>query len=360
MRPIDALAKEHSLAILVTKAAEQEVRFMHDTGEIRQHEVEELLDFFQFFTEACHDPKEENLLFARLRQRGLPADTGVLAELYRDHREFHARIRAMEHWLREEKKTSDGDVAEFATQLGGFLKLMRSHVSREEEILFPISEELLTDQDVEELAQGFDAIECEEIAVGVRQRYQELAHMLAGRPTESLEKEHKICYLVVAAAQREVARVRTGGEFHPELMTELVDFLHFFADVCHDPKEEHLLYARLAEYGMSTTTGILAEMEADHEEFKDRLQAISDHLAPARGGDARAIARVLDEIEAYLRLMEDHMRKEDEVLFPMVEHVLTHRDLEELARQFESIESQEIVEGVHDKYFELAHDLASH
>jgi hemerythrin-like domain-containing protein len=52
------------------------------------------------------------------------------------------------------------------------------------------------------------------------------------------------------------------------------------------------------------------------------------------------------------------MKEEDELLFPMVNHVLTQRDLEELARAFESVESQEIAEGVHDKYVNLAHRLS--
>ena len=208
MRPTDTLAKEHAIVILVTKAAEQEVRYMRDTGEFRPVVVDELVDFFEYFTEGCHDPKEERLLFARLRERGLPADTGILAEFYREHQEFHARLRDIEHWVRAWRKTDVGDVSELAAHLDGYLKLMRSHVAREEELLFPMADELLTAEDQEELALGFDSIECEEVQIGVRERYSDLAHLLAGRPTETLQKEHKICYLVVAAARRRSVAVR--------------------------------------------------------------------------------------------------------------------------------------------------------
>jgi hemerythrin-like domain-containing protein len=357
VRPTDTLAKEHALVILVTKAAEQEVRYMHDTGEYRPDVVDELVDFFQYFTEACHDPKEENLLFARLRARGLPADSGLLAEFYREHAEFHSRLRDIEHWLRTMKTTGEGEVPALAAHLDGYLKLMRSHVAREEELLFPLAEELLTDEDQEELARGFDSIECDEVAVGVRQRYSELAALLAGRPTETLQKAHKICYLVIAAAQRRSVAVRGGDEFHPENVVMLVDFLDYF-DHCHDHKEDNLLFAKLAERGMSTSTGILAELMQEHDELITRLEAIGEGLPRARGGDRHAITQLLDKIDAYLQLLDDHMHREDEVLFPMVEHVLTHHDLEELAREYESVESQEIIEGVHEKYFDLAHQLA--
>jgi hemerythrin-like domain-containing protein len=357
MRPTDTLAREHALAILMTKAAEQEVRYIRDTGEFRIDVIDELVDFFQYFTEACHDPKEENLLFARLRQRGLPGDTGLLAEFYREHQEFHQRLRKIEHWLRTYKKNGDGDIGELAGHLDGYLKLMRAHVAHEEELLFPIAGELLTDDDERELELGFDSIECEEVAIGVRQRYSELAQLLAGRPTETLQKEHKICYLVVAAARRRSNAVRGGDEFHPDNVALLVDFLRYF-DECHDHKEDYLLFAKLAERGMSTSTGVLAEMTHEHEELRDRLETIGEHLPRARSGDRRLVVQLLDEIDAYLKLLEDHMQEEDDVLFPMVEHVLTHHDLELLAREYESVESQEIIEGVHEKYFELAHQLA--
>jgi hemerythrin-like domain-containing protein len=357
VRPTDTLAKEHALVILATKAAEQEVRYMRDTSEYRPEVIDELVDFFQYFTEGCHDPKEENLLFARMRARGLPGDTGILAEFYREHQEFHTRLRDIEHWLRTMKKTGTGEVPELAVRLDGYLKLMRAHVAREEELLFPMADELLTAEDQEELARGFDSIESEEMAVGVRQRYSELAQLLAGRPTETLQKEHKICYLVVAAARRRSTAVRGGDEFVPDNVAQLVDFLAYF-DACHDHKEDNLLFAKLAERGMNTSTGILAEMMQEHDELRTRLEAIGDDLPRTRSGDRRAITQLLDKIDAYLQLLEDHMRREDEVLFPMVEHVLTHHDLEGLARKYESVESQEIIEGVHEKYFDLAHQLA--
>ena len=345
------------MVILVTKAAEQEVRYMRDTGEYRPEVVDELVDFFEYFTEGCHDPKEENLLFARMRLRGLPADTGILAEFYREHQEFHTLLRDVEHWLRAQRKTGSGDVAALAALLDVYLKLMRSHVAREEELLFPMAEELLTEEDLQELTYGFDSIECEEVAVGIRQRYLELAQLLAGRPTETLQKEHKICYLVIAAARRRSVAVRGGDEFHPDNVAMLVDFLDYF-DQCHDHKEDNLLFAKLAQRGMSTSTGILADLMQEHDELISRLEAIGDDLPRARTGDRKAITQLLDKIDAYLRLLDDHMHREDEVLFPMVQHVLTHHDLEELARAYESVESQEIVEGVHEKYFDLAHQLA--
>ena len=38
---------------------------------IRKEDVDRLLDFFRYFTNSCHEPKEEDLLFTALHRRGL-------------------------------------------------------------------------------------------------------------------------------------------------------------------------------------------------------------------------------------------------------------------------------------------------
>lgn len=358
MRPTETLTREHVLLILMTKTAEQEVRYMRDTGEYRKDEVGQLVDFFEFFTEACHDPKEENFLFAHLRNRGLSADTGILAQFYRDHEEFTTRLRAIEHWLLADKKDGPKDVAELAGQLNDYLNLMRSHVAREEDHLFTLANGLLTDEDQKEIERGFDAVESEEVAEGVQEKYSELAHLLVGRPTETLLKEHKICSLVLDAAQREVDAMRATGAFEAENLDRLVDFFAFFTRECHEPKEAQLLFAKLEQRGVSGDVGLLAEMKAAHDDLSRRLESMENLMRKARASGRKAVTDFLDEMEAYIEHMRAHMVKEDQDLFPMVSHVLTQHDHEELARAFESMEWEEILEGVHDKYFELAHQLA--
>jgi hemerythrin-like domain-containing protein len=356
MRPTETLSREHVLLMLVTKTAEQEVRYMRDTGEYRRHEVGQLVEFF---AEACHDPKEDGLLFARLCKRGLNADTGILAQFYRDHQEFTTRLRAIQHWLRKDSTEGPREVAELADQLEDYLNLMRSHIAREEEHLFALANGLLTDEDQEEIGRAFDAVESVEAAEGVRAKYSELAHLLAGRPTETLEKEHKICYLVLDAAQREIDAIRATGQFEVEDIERLVDFFGFFTRECHEPKEARLLFSKLVQRGISADEGLLADMKAAHVDLTERLESIERLLGKARTDGRKAVAALLDATEVYIEHMRAHMLREDTDLFPMVSHVLTQHDHEELARAFESMEWEEIIEGVHDKYFDLAHRLAA-
>jgi len=357
MRPTETLRKEHNLALQVTRAAEREVRLIHDTSEFREEIIDMIVDFFHFFTSACHEPKEEKLLFARMAARGLSTDTGLLGEIEREHNEFRARIKEITEWRRRRRAGAAADVEELAGMLNGYLKLMRAHVTKENDLLFPLANQLLTDRDQVELETAFSSIECEEILVGVHDKYSDLAHRLASRSTEILEKEHKVVLLVTAAAEREVQAMRENGQVRAPVLDKLIDFYEYFADACHDPKEERLLFARLSERGMSADSGILAEVWQEHREFRSRLEAIRTALERARSGNGQAVTALADELSAYLELMRSHTVRENEILFPMVGHLLTDADQEELTREYESVEAEEILKGVHDKYFELAHAL---
>ena len=88
--------------------------------------------------------------------------------------------------------------------LDGYLHLMRSHVGREEELLFTLANGLLTDDDQEELLGASAGSTTGEAAEGVQFRYSELAHLLMSRPTETLQKEHKICLKMLEAMEREI------------------------------------------------------------------------------------------------------------------------------------------------------------
>ena len=50
--------------------------------------------------------------------------------------------------------------------------------------------------------------------------------------------------------------------------------------------------------------------------------------------------------------------KQEKRLFPYAETVLTPKDMRDLAEAFEKVETEEMGEGVHEKYHQLAHDLA--
>ena len=67
---------------------------------------------------------------------------------------------------------------------------------------------------------------------------------------------------------------------------------------------------------------------------------------------------LVHDLGVYLDLLERHIAAEEEAIFPMVQQLLTARDLEELSDAFTAIACEELEEGVHAYYSDLAFELA--
>jgi hemerythrin-like domain-containing protein len=176
-------------------------------------------------------------------------------------------------------------------------------------------------------------------------------------PTETLRHEHQIILRVLDAARREADSIRRTGQVRPEALEKIVDFVRNFADRCHHAKEEDLLFAKLRERGMPAQAGPIAVMLHEHDEGRRRIAAVVEALPEARQGAASAIEAVRTNLLAYADLLEAHIAKEDNVLYPMADRLLTAADQQALADAFEQVEANEIGPGVHEKYHKLADEL---
>ena len=177
-------------------------------------------------------------------------------------------------------------------------------------------------------------------------------------PTETLRHEHKIVELVLQGAEREALAIRKGGEVHAEAIGEMVDFFRNFVDRCHHAKEERHLFPALGAKGFPAESGPVAVMLHEHEQGRGAVRAISEALSGARSGDRRATDALADALIGYVELLRNHKFKENNVLFPMADRVLAEGEQATLAAQFDKVEAEEIGEGVHERYHELAHRLA--
>jgi len=180
MESIEILKREHRTVLLVAEAARRDLKGAGEAQQIAADELEQLLDFFRYFTNSCHDPKEEDLLFAALHRRGLPWDAYPLRELVREHQQMRVVLDSASDRLPLVRAGDAGAVLSLVHDLEVYLDLLERHIAAEEQALFPMAQELLTARDLEKLSDEFTAIACEELEEGVHAYYADLAHELLG------------------------------------------------------------------------------------------------------------------------------------------------------------------------------------
>jgi len=174
------------------------------------------------------------------------------------------------------------------------------------------------------------------------------------KPTEELKHEHKVILLVLEGAERQAGK-SAGADLGQ--VGEMVEFFTNFVDRCHHAKEERHLFVKMEERGIPHD-GRISVMLDEHDQGRKLVAAIKKGLSAALAGNGAAAEALRADLLAYARLLRSHIDKEDNILYPMADSVFTAEDQRGLEEAFKKVESEEIGEGVHEKYHQLAHRLA--
>ncbi len=171
--------------------------------------------------------------------------------------------------------------------------------------------------------------------------------------TADLVSEHRAIERMLAVLEAGAQRLEAGRQVRPDLFREAVDFARNFADRCHHGKEEENLFPRLQERGLPREGGPVAVMLFEHDEGRQHIAAIDDAVTAYERGDPAAARTIAENALAYVELLRQHIWKEENVLFPMADEVLSEQDQVDLVDRFERIETEVMGPGVHERYHEL-------
>jgi hemerythrin-like domain-containing protein len=180
------------------------------------------------------------------------------------------------------------------------------------------------------------------------------SHQHFEKATDALKEDHRVIEGVLATLQRLMQR----PEATPlEVWREAVDFIYNFADRCHHLKEETILFPALEERGMPSGGGPIGMMLFEHEQGRAYVKGMIEALELATEDPEAATPALFENAEAYSRLLQQHISKENEILFQMADGILTSQEQRDLLRAFEEHETNDIGPGVHEKYLRIAEEL---
>lgn len=142
-----------------------------------------------------------------------------------------------------------------------------------------------------------------------------------------------------------------------EHVEQLFDFFSTFVDRCHHGKEEELLFPALEQVGISREGGPVGVMVKEHQQGRDLVSKMKNELSRYSDGANDAALNLKKHADDYIALLDFHIEKENNVLFPMaIKHLPEHR-LAEMKHGFEKIESEKIGVGKHEQFHQLLEEL---
>src|SRR3989304_5906428 len=178
------------------------------------------------------------------------------------------------------------------------------------------------------------------------------------RPTEVLMEEHRVIEQVLNCLERMADRCEAGQPLDIESANQAIDFIRMFADRCHHAKEEDLLFPLMEQKGFSREQGPTGVRLDEHERGRRHVRGMADALKELTLGDLAGKILFVEHARAFVQLLREHIDKEDHCLFPMANQVFSEVDQDQLARSFSKVEHEDMGPGTHEKYLQLANQLA--
>ena len=178
------------------------------------------------------------------------------------------------------------------------------------------------------------------------------------RPTEILMQEHRVIEQVLDCLEIMARRAEAGGKLDIESANQAIDFFSHFADKCHHGKEEDCLFPLLEEKGFSREQGPTGVMLHEHEEGRSHVRGMAKATSAVATGDSAATTDFVSHAKAFIRLLREHILKEDHCLFQMTDQALSEEDQLNLLESFANVEHDEIGPGTLEKYLAIATELA--
>ena len=169
-----------------------------------------------------------------------------------------------------------------------------------------------------------------------------------------LMQEHRLIERVLDALEMGAGQLERSRAVPPAFFLESADFIAGFADGCHHRKEEGVLFGAMIESGVPSGGGVIDMMLDEHEQGRALTRALRDAARRLQAGDLTARAQVASSVRNYVALLRDHIAKEDEMLFPMADEILSSASQERVLAAFDRVEREEAGEGAHEKFHALA------
>jgi hemerythrin-like domain-containing protein len=164
--PTQVLMAEHELILEALDALEKRVAAIRAGTPPDRAYIEKAVTFLREFADKCHHGKEESLLFKRMTERGFPAQSGPIAVMLSEHEAGRAYIRGIADGAAT-LGTDPAAAGRIVENARGYIDLLRAHIGKENNVLFPMADRALTPEDQAHLAKEFERFEAEESGAGV-------------------------------------------------------------------------------------------------------------------------------------------------------------------------------------------------
>lgn len=151
------------------------------------------------------------------------------------------------------------------------------------------------------------------------------------KPTTFLSNEHKNILKVIDSILKRCDDIEAGREMNKEFFAKAINFIKNYADKFHHSKEEDILFLELNKDGVLEHCNPVGQMLHEHDLGRGFVRGLSEAVEKSDKAEAVKNAR------EYCELLQEHIFKEDNILYPMADTALKEETQKLIIEKFAQI-----------------------
>jgi hemerythrin-like domain-containing protein len=149
-KALELLIAEHKVILRSVDVLSAIAKQAEENQQLNKEDVREILEIFHTFADELHQGKEESALFPAFTAACNRADIDPVRHMVFEHEQDRSLIEGMENAL---LRSSPADFAKLA---GRMANILRTHIYKEDHILFEIVDRALTPEDDRSVVSQFE------------------------------------------------------------------------------------------------------------------------------------------------------------------------------------------------------------
>ena len=146
-------------------------------------------------------------------------------------------------------------------------------------------------------------------------------------PMKKMVDEHVLIKRWLALIPKVIEKLDLETEEGIELINKGIDFIRNYADKYHHAKEEDQTFKYFNE-----NLDILKVIKSDHVKVRSHVRTMVDAI------EEKNKEKLAEHLNAYKEILPEHIKKEDEILYPWMDRNLNMTQIGELYSKFNEID----------------------
>lgn len=157
-----------------------------------------------------------------------------------------------------------------------------------------------------------------------------------GKAAEHIRMDHEYISQRLGILQHIFMKSEPTVIINKKDLAECVRFHAVFTGMCHNGKEEVVLFGNLEGKGVDIVNGEIGKFAAGHRMCSRLIKTLQDSLSdnPYELLSPEFITGVV----GFIQHLESHIKNENMILLPLIDHFLTHSEQQRMCELFEEYE----------------------